>query len=59
LGVCQCGHSSQRARRLVEHTRLGPAAINFLIMGGREGFHAQGFTPRLDHRSFHAHHDEL
>ena len=52
---CFCGSDSHRPRRLADSTRLGPAAVKFLIMGGSGSFHGAGFTPRIDHASFHDH----
>ena len=58
VGICQCGDASQRQRKLLEDTRLGPAAMAFLISGGKNSFARAEMTPRLEHRSFHGTHDE-
>jgi hypothetical protein len=59
LGICKCGDASQRRRKLSENTRLGPAAITFLISGGKDAFARAEMTPRLEHRFFHGAHDEV
>ena len=58
-GICKCGDASQRQRKLSENTQLGPAAITFLITGGKDAFATAEMTPRLEHRSFHGAHDEV
>ena len=54
------GHvNPKEPRPLSESTKLGPAALRYLLMGGRQRFQEQGMTPRLEHPFFHVSHDEV